>query len=103
MALTLVGGSVVLAEDFESFDATGYRGFEITEEVSQNGSKSLKMTSDVCSASFDAPKGSKVAVCWFFDNLSNKNINTNALVKAGDSIIGVYGNISTEKYSVKPS
>lgn len=101
MALTLVGGSIVYAEDFENFDAAGYRGFEITEEVSKNGSKSLKMTSDVCSASFDAPKESKVAVCWFFDNLTNKNINTNALVKAGDSIIGVYGNISTEKYVVK--
>ena len=101
MALSLVGGSLVYAEDFEEFDASSYKGFEVTEEVSKNGSKSLKMAKDVCSAAFEAPEGSKVAVCWFFDDISNKNINTNALVKAGNSIIGIYGSISTEKYLVK--
>lgn len=101
MALSLAGGSLVHAEGFENFDASSYKGFEVTEDVCIKGSKSLKMTSDVCSATFEAPKGSKVAVCWFFDNISNKNINTNALVKVGNTTIGVYGNVSTEKYLVK--
>ena len=103
-ALILFFGCVsVFAEDFEDAEASLYKGFDVTSENSYKGEKSLEMTADVCYASFKAPGESKVAVCWFFDNISNRNINTNALVKAGDGIIGINGNISSENYVVKIS
>lgn len=101
LAITLANAAA-FAEDFENIsDTSAFRGMTVNDTLSHSGKSSLEMTQDVASASFSAPRDAKTAVCWFFDNTSNKTVNTNALVKAGGCIIGVYGNVSCENYLVK--
>ena len=102
-AALLLGTNTVFGEGFENTGDNKYIGFTINNEITHTGTASLQMTSDTASYTVTAPEESSICTAWFFDNITNKTINTNALCKAGDGILGVNGNISADYYVAKIS
>ena len=90
LAITLWQMPRLFAEGFENIsDTSAFRGMTVNDTLSLSSKSSLEMTQGHWRRQAFCSEGHKTAVCWFFDNASNKTVNTNALVKAGGCIIGV--------------